>query len=257
MVNYGNLFILVQGQIFLTLLILFRINSVLGQGFCSQFSNCGCKYSNGDTVDLSPLANSNGQSRFTDVSDSIGERYSWNPCNAFTEGDDCTDVAVCNIHQNIPNPAYFPIGTQDTANFSMGSDGNLLLQYDFLGTGGARRSSFITLLCDYDTEGSFVAMGENPLGSGLYYFALSSKYVCPPQNLSQISAGSIILIVVFVAIVLYLVLGIVFQKFVRKAQGKELIPNYVFWSALPMYIISGIMFIICCKKKGYTNMSSR
>lgn len=35
---------------------------------------------------------------------------------------------------------------------------------------------------------------------------------------------------------MYIVGGIIFQKFVRKASGKEIIPNVGFWTSLPGYL---------------------
>ena len=31
----------------------------------------------------------------------------------------------------------------------------------------------------------------------------------------------------------YLIFGVIFMKFVKKAEGKEMIPNYEFWSSVP------------------------
>ena len=34
----------------------------------------------------------------------------------------------------------------------------------------------------------------------------------------------------------YFIAGVVFMKFVKKAEGKEVIPNVSFWAALPVLI---------------------
>ncbi|KAH3818849.1 hypothetical protein DPMN_120576 [Dreissena polymorpha] len=37
-------------------------------------------------------------------------------------------------------------------------------------------------------------------------------------------------------LLIYIIGGVSFMKFVRRAEGKELLPNYGFWSNLPGYI---------------------
>ena len=40
----------------------------------------------------------------------------------------------------------------------------------------------------------------------------------------------------FVALVVYFIAGILVMKFHKGATGKELIPNYAFWSELPLLV---------------------
>ncbi|CAG2193102.1 unnamed protein product [Mytilus edulis] len=183
--------------------------------------------------------------------DSNADMYSWNPCQPFNEGD-CMDVAVCNVHNNIPNASYFTLGDQDSAVFS--TSGKVTkLTYIYAGTGGAQRSAEITLTCDKDKEGFLDVKGEIPLGSGEYFFELQTKYAC--VDLGGISIGTIILIAFLCFIVVYLVLGMSIQTFVRKASGKQRIPNYSLWSTVPGLVKDGTVFVVTRgKRTSYSNI---
>ncbi|VDI50718.1 Hypothetical predicted protein [Mytilus galloprovincialis] len=212
---------------------------VQSEDSCKKTSSCSCKFSNGAAINLNQLSNTDQTPRFEDQPDpdSNADMYSWNPCQPFNEGD-CMDVAVCNVHNNIPNASYFTLGDQDSAVFS--TSGKVTkLTYIYAGTGGAQRSAEITLTCDKDKEGSLDVKGEIPLGSGEYFFELQTKYAC--VDLGGISIGTIILIAFLCFIVVYLVLGMSIQTFVRKASGKQRIPNYSLWSTVPGLVKASIL----------------
>ncbi|XP_048247816.1 uncharacterized protein LOC125377817 [Haliotis rufescens] len=223
---------------------------------CKKTTACSCMGDNG-MIDLSPLA-SNGGARFKDISATSGDQFSWNPCKPFTEKG-CKNVAACQI-QNANPPAYFSIGTQDSAKFQV-NKGALTLTYSadtFLGTGpelapNFLRSAIITLVCDKSVEGTLKAVGEKPAKSGKYLMTLTSKYACESTGGTvtvtySLSVGSILVIAVVVLSVVYAVGGVSIQKFVRKAEGKEIIPNLNFWSSIPGLIKGGVLFTVRCGK---------
>ena len=48
-----------------------------------------------------------------------------------------------------------------------------------------------------------------------------------------------------VGVILYLVIGILFLKFVRGSEGKEVIPNFEFWKDFPLLVkvsVDGFFF---------------
>jgi hypothetical protein len=59
-----------------------------------------------------------------------------------------------------------------------------------------------------------------------------------------ISAGSVMLIIIFVGFFVYMVAGILIQKFKFEQEGARIIPNYDFWSDLPFLIKDGFRFLI-------------
>ncbi|XP_076373653.1 cation-dependent mannose-6-phosphate receptor-like [Tachypleus tridentatus] len=65
----------------------------------------------------------------------------------------------------------------------------------------------------------------------------------------EISIGSVLLIIFFVLLLVYLLIGMTFN-YGKGARGVELIPNYEFWCELPAYVIEGWMFfcrLITCR----------
>ncbi|OWF38200.1 Cation-dependent mannose-6-phosphate receptor [Mizuhopecten yessoensis] len=219
------------------------------QQTCTKTSACACQFPDGSGVDLSQLDSNDPQNpQFPDVSPDIGsDQFSWNPCTAFNEGNGCSDVALCDVHQNDKDVTYFPIGTQDTADFSYNSKGQLQITYIYAGTGGAQRQSFISLTCDSTQSALFSATGENPSGSGMYYFDLTSTIACYPMGTSSkssLSVGSILCIAFVSIIVVYFIGGVVFQLAVKKERGSNLIIHKDVLIAIPGLIKDGTMFIV-------------
>eukprot|EP01124_Arcella_intermedia_P024903 TRINITY_DN4309_c0_g1_i1.p1 TRINITY_DN4309_c0_g1~~TRINITY_DN4309_c0_g1_i1.p1 ORF type:complete len:171 (-),score=32.20 TRINITY_DN4309_c0_g1_i1:9-521(-) len=65
----------------------------------------------------------------------------------------------------------------------------------------------------------------------------------PPEN-SSLSLGSIILIVFFSVLLVYIVVGFIYNKQVNEYSGMDNIPNMQFWRSVPGYIQAGITFCI-------------
>ncbi|XP_039973545.1 cation-dependent mannose-6-phosphate receptor [Xiphias gladius] len=61
-----------------------------------------------------------------------------------------------------------------------------------------------------------------------YQFKLDSSAVCPGLQ-SKLSTGSILLIIGFSLLAVYLIGGFLYQRLIVGAKGMEQIPNYAFW----------------------------
>jgi cation-dependent mannose-6-phosphate receptor len=48
----------------------------------------------------------------------------------------------------------------------------------------------------------------------------------------------------FVLVAVYFVGGILFNKYYRKMEGREVVPNVAFWADLPGLVKDGAMFIV-------------
>lgn len=68
-----------------------------------------------------------------------------------------------------------------------------------------------------------------------------------------LSGGSILLIIIFVTLAVYLIFGAIINIAVRHKSGVEIIPNSSFWGGLPSLIKDG-MFFICGRRPGYQTM---
>jgi hypothetical protein len=65
-----------------------------------------------------------------------------------------------------------------------------------------------------------------------------------PGGKSKISAGSVMLILFFVLVVVYLAAGIAYNALKNGERGLQMIPQYEFWSQFPFLIVDGFKFIL-------------
>ncbi|XP_029306847.1 cation-dependent mannose-6-phosphate receptor [Cottoperca gobio] len=75
-----------------------------------------------------------------------------------------------------------------------------------------------------------------------YLLELDSSAVCPPLE-SHISTGSIILIIGFCLLAVYLMGGFLYQRLIVGAKGMEQFPNYTFWVEVGNLTADGCDFV--------------
>ncbi|XP_020625282.1 uncharacterized protein LOC110062679 [Orbicella faveolata] len=85
-----------------------------------------------------------------------------------------------------------------------------------------------------------------------------SKFVCDeggsPTGGSGLSTGSVLLIVFFVLLFVYLIAGLLYNKYRKGVQSlPEMVPNYSFWADFPFLVKDGCVFTFqgmaaCCKR---------
>ncbi|XP_014840438.1 PREDICTED: cation-dependent mannose-6-phosphate receptor [Poecilia mexicana] len=111
------------------------------------------------------------------------------------------------------------------------------------------RKAMIMISCNKNTEaGNFEVILEDRdrLKDCFYLFELDSSAVCPPVQ-SQLSAGSIILIIGFCFVAVYLIGGFLYQRLIVGAKGMEQFPNYAFWVEVGNLSADGCDFV--CRSK--------
>lgn len=112
-------------------------------------------------------------------------------------------------------------------------------------TGGTTRTTRVILTCDENVEADLIVTGESTTEPLLYDMTLKSKYACARAVVgSSLSIGSILLIVAVGCTFLYLICGVIFQTVIRKAEGRERFPNYIFWVGFPKYVRDGVLFVV-------------
>ncbi|KAK7488279.1 hypothetical protein BaRGS_00020438 [Batillaria attramentaria] len=225
---------------------------------CTKTGPCSCEGPEG-SIDLSPL-DGKGSPKYKDQPDQLGSGYlfSWNPCSAFSEASGCNSVSACQMASD--QSASYTLGTQDTADFvTDATTGDLNLQYT-ASDGTSTRTTIVTLVCDQTIpDGTLLVVGEATTLT--YNFVLSSIHCCPSSGPGPgpgpnggsgdggLSIGSILVIAFVSLLVVYAVAGVVIQVFLRKASGKERIPNYSIWSAIPGLVKDGFVFTFTLGKK--------
>lgn len=75
-----------------------------------------------------------------------------------------------------------------------------------------------------------------------YLFELDSSAVCPPLE-SQLSVGSILLIIGVCVLAVYLIGGFLYQRLIVGAKGVEQFPNYNFWVEFGNLTADGCDFV--------------
>ncbi|KAK7488281.1 hypothetical protein BaRGS_00020440 [Batillaria attramentaria] len=209
---------------------------------CTKINSCSCNSSEG-TIDLSALGNNDGSAKYLDQPDADGSwQFSYNPCHSFTEGT-CSDVAACQVSTDASQ--FYSIGTQDSAQFKKDSDGNVMIEYSATDQ-GTQRTTQVSLVCDKSSDDTLKAM------------TLTSKHCCPSGGKPgpgptvttslELSIGTILCMAFVGLLIVYIGVGIAIQKGVRKAQGKEVIPNYSLWSSVPGLVKDGVKFTVTCGK---------
>lgn len=208
---------------------------------CQKLSACSCKTSDG-VVDLSALQS------FTNYKGPKGlYNNDWNPCIARPCGSmPNTDVSICQTEVKKPGvqASSYINGYLKTASFTGEVGKNLVLHYTgdnaTLSGGIKLRQSSISLICVSDSLSNDFTVQELK-GDVDYVFTLRSPHACLVPN-PGLSAGSVLLILFFVAVVVYIVGGILFLRFYRGASGVEMIPNYEFWKGFPLLVKDGMVF---------------
>lgn len=208
---------------------------------CVKNDQCSCTFDDGSgVVDLSALGKKSGDPLIKDEPAKDYYKYSFNPCYPFSEWN-CENAAGCQISE-LGGIAY-NIGDAKKVAFSF--DGT-----DVIGTYSSEnglRASIVKYKCDPSVDPpKYSISGETSPGSMKYGFTITSRAACPggAGAAGSISAGSILLIVFFMVLFVYLVTGVIFNRVYRQKSGREVIPNVTFWTALPGLIKDGFGFIV-------------
>jgi len=90
---------------------------------------------------------------------------------------------------------------------------------------------------------SFVAPSASnpPPPFYLYTLTLSSSSLCS-GTLGGLSGGSWFLILLFAGAAIYVIAGVLVNKFKFEKEGIEMVPNIEFWKEVPGYISDGVMW---------------
>lgn len=201
-------------------------------------------------IDLSDIGNQDQNPLFFDYF-SGNYYYSYNPCYPFTERE-CVNTAACQLDYS--TFIYYDIGQQDSAAFSF--DG-LNVKISYTSQDGIRSSS-VLLVCDPNAAVPTLDV-QGEVGTNLYQMTVTSSAACTvpvPDHLKSgagISAGSVLLIIFFVLLAVYLIAGAVYMKVRNQATGKDLVPNRGFWTAIPGLIADGVLCTLSICRKGSSN----
>nr|XP_002126668.1 putative mannose 6-phosphate receptor-like protein C530.09c [Ciona intestinalis] len=226
---------------FLIILLISIVNGKKGL-VCKDGDNepCRCDLVDGSgIIDISSLGN-HSYPRWTNISAPTplnGPLYSYNPCYPFTDGNLKNLAAL-----QIASGDKYDIGSQTTAVFVQVGD-QIAINYTANSLLGDSRHSQVTLTCSKGKQDNFIVKGEVTPNSGFYKFELVGNTLCPKKSGGGLSAGSVLLIIFFVLLFVYLVGGILYNRYKNEETGLDMLPNKEFWASLPGLIADGIKFI--------------
>lgn len=241
-------------------IILFLPLSIFSDDFdkCIKQSACKCEFENGTGIDLSPSAGSIFYSADSVKPHAKGweiNTYFFHPCsdaslaiNTTELSGTCKDpISVCRHRLNVTstptdltmytvvNKPYEGMGAIKEVAFT--NDGRSLIYQNGPST------TTVLLVCTTASSNKLTIFSEeDPRNIELAYY---SPDACMKEfeDAHQRSVGSILLIIFFVLVITYLILGILTKKYLMGAQGIEVVPNLGFWMDLPNLVKDGIDFI--------------
>nr|XP_054767580.1 cation-dependent mannose-6-phosphate receptor-like [Lytechinus pictus]XP_054767581.1 cation-dependent mannose-6-phosphate receptor-like [Lytechinus pictus] len=236
---------------FLMVVVYFEgVESQSCENLVGATKKCACTYQDGSTskyMDFTPLANAAGQGPAFPYKEVPSEdyKYAYNPCFPFSDNF-CQDAAACQVSKDEEH--IYPIGDPSSVSYTV-ENSDIVITY--AGVGG--RSAIVNFHCDATalTQATYTPLGEQGTD---YKFTVGTCLACltdipnchsisPPGGGDSFIGGALC-ITFTVLVVVYIVGGILFQKFHRGATGKELIPNYAFWTDFPILVKDGFMFLI-------------
>ncbi|XP_077998023.1 cation-dependent mannose-6-phosphate receptor-like [Glandiceps talaboti] len=116
------------------------------------------------------------------------------------------------------------------------------------------RKAVIMIVCDpVNLSGTIKIIAENAdkTSECYYLFEFGSSVACSTSSGSSgLSVGSIICIIFFVVVLIYLIGGVLYQRCAVGAKGMEQIPNIVFWRELGNLIADGTDLVFRSTPKG-------
>ncbi|CAG5124759.1 unnamed protein product [Candidula unifasciata] len=243
----------------ITFMLLLSFHSGLGEPCKFDLDHpCICKTQNFQ-LNLESFMKARGGADLQATGENDQYIYYVQPCNRklSTQLQSCItvnpDLVSCQVDANTKQQAY-GLGvlhkyevTRDQDNFILTN--SFIQQSDMI-----NRTLHLTVKCS-DQDGEFTYQGSNkPPSPVIYKFTLATRHICAgAKNEGGLSPGSVMVIIFFVLLIVYILGGLLFQKFIRKAQGVEIIPNYVFWKDFPFLVKDGFVFTFqCCKgSSGY------
>ncbi|BFY97563.1 hypothetical protein BsWGS_00603 [Bradybaena similaris] len=211
------------------------------------------------TLDLRSFMDSRKGKDLQAIGEANSYTYYVQPCNRKLSNQiqACNNVSLdltsCQLDAKTKQLAY-GLGLINKFDATQDKD-NFILTNSFM-AGNTNRTLHLTVKCSkqflFTYEGS-----SGTLSPITYKFTLATSHVCSggnnDGNEGGLSPGSIMVIIFFVLLIVYILGGLLFQIFVRKAQGAEMLPNYIFWKEFPFLVKDGFVFTFqCCKgSSGY------
>ncbi|KAK4160424.1 mannose-6-phosphate receptor binding domain-containing protein [Cladorrhinum sp. PSN259] len=128
-----------------------------------------------------------------------------------------------------------------------------------------RKSATISFLCDHDPETPTAAsfVGTDP-DECAYFFEVRSQHACAiaePHKPGSVGPGSVFAIIFFIAVLVYVMGGVFYQRNVAHARGWRQLPNYSLWAGIWNFVVDTFTILtsscarIIPRRRGYHTLS--
>lgn len=104
-----------------------------------------------------------------------------------------------------------------------------------------RKSAIITFRCDRDpaTTGAKLSFIERDEDECTYVFSMLSQHACAksePHKPGSVGPGGVFAIIFFVAVLVYVLGGVFYQRTVAHARGWRQLPNFSLWAGIWSFV---------------------
>ncbi|CAF1341044.1 unnamed protein product [Adineta steineri] len=197
-----------------------------------------CEYTTDEGIlDLKAFGYKN-RPKYVDVRDSISTNfitYSFNGCFAYSTKDACQNAAAC-ITDEISKKDRL-IARQEGRSFTHTQGVSTIIYTD-----GAGIKVQVFLLCSTSESMQAQRADDNN-----YIIKIESKCACPGKCIDKsngLTGGAVFIIVLICIITIYLIISIIFLRFVKHEQGINLIPNRTLWLQIGADAMNGVRFTV-------------
>lgn len=118
-------------------------------------------------------------------------------------------------------------------------------------------TSIVSIVCDKTITSAPTVSATFVPGTTSAHFnvrhAAGCGTVIQTAHIRKLSGGSVCLIILAVVIPLYILGGILYNKYMKGREGTAMLPNHTFWANLPGLCADGFRFMICRPPVGPKN----
>lgn len=210
---------------------------------CNPYGKCGCVLEdNSRVIDLSPMIGVAGKTpMFQKVPDSASMfTYDIDFCQSFTCGSGKSKACF--------NALGIKLSIGKDSSFEYDNSG--VVTFVYTDTTQKATTRIVMHCSTKDGLGNLDSITSSHQDS-LFTTKLTSKYACfkpfdgggkSGSKSHGLSVGSILCIALLVLITVYVIGGIVINKYLRKFEGESYLPNKSFWKDFPSLVKDGFIF---------------
>ncbi|KAK6179857.1 hypothetical protein SNE40_012115 [Patella caerulea] len=176
----------------------------------------------------------------------------------------CSNASVCQSSKSNLSSSYFNLGnyTEDPFHsYAVPPGFNTTFRLGELFNKSCPLKTHIFFECNSNSiwPSKTAAEGKVPVNPAIKFvkeqclynitfeYAGACVIILPSENVTQLSGGTVLLIIFTVTLIVYFTFGAMLN-IARGRHGKDVIPHADFWMTLPVYVADGILFTCRCGK---------